>query len=75
MLEPVVQQLSQEWAGKVTFYKVDVDENPNLAMQYQVMGVPTLMLFVKGQPVERISGYNPKAKIVARFGQHLQNGG
>ena len=63
MLAPIVQQLAQEWTGKVKFYQVDVDENPSLAMQYGVMSVPTLILFVKGQPVERMMGYSPKDRI------------
>jgi len=68
MLDPIVGQLAQEWAGKVKVVKLDVDNNPNLAMQYQVMGLPTLMLFVKGQPSQRINGYQPKDRIVAKFG-------
>lgn len=67
MLEPVVKELAQEWGGKVQVYKLDVDENANLAMQYQVMGVPTLILFVKGRPVQRVSGYLPKDKLTAKF--------
>ncbi len=71
MLDPVVNQLAQEWAGKVKIVKLDVDDNSQLAMEYQVMGVPTLMLFVKGKPVQRVSGYQPKDKIVARFTPHF----
>jgi thioredoxin 1 len=68
MLDPIVGQLAQEWAGKVKVVKLDVDHNPNVAMQYQVMGLPTLMLFVNGQPSQRINGYQPKDRIVAKFG-------
>ena len=68
MLDPLVRQLAQEWDGKVKVVKLDVDENPDLAMHYQVMSVPTLMLFIGGQPSQRLSGYQPKDKIVARFG-------
>ena len=68
MLDPIVKQLAEQWAGKVKVVKLDVDHNPELAMQYQVMGVPTLMLFVGGQPSQRISGYQPKDRILAKFG-------
>ena len=51
MLDPIVKQLAQEWQGKVKIVKLDVDDNAHLAMEYQVMGVPTLMLFVGGKPV------------------------
>jgi thioredoxin 1 len=72
MLDPIVEQLAQEWNGKVKVVKLDVDHNPNTAMEYQVMGVPTLMLFVSGEPVERMTGYQPKDRIVDRINPHLQ---
>ena len=68
MLDPIVGQLAQDWAGKVKVVKLDVDDNPELAMKYQVMGVPTLMLFVGGRPSQRVSGFQPKDRIVAKFG-------
>lgn len=71
MLDPVVKQLAQDWNGKVKVVKLDVDENPNIAMQYQIMGVPTLMLFVDGKPGQRITGYQPKDRIVAKFSPHI----
>ena len=74
MLDPVVKQLAQEWAGKVKFVKLDVDNNPNVTMDYQVMGVPTLMMFVNGQPVERVSGYQPKGRLVSKFSSHINQG-
>jgi thioredoxin 1 len=67
----VVKQLAQAWEGKVRVVKLDVDEDPNLAMDYQVMGVPTLMLFKNGQPVERVSGYQPKDRLEKKFLPHL----
>ncbi len=63
----MVRQLAQEWDGKVKVVKLDVDHNPNLAMQYQVMGVPTLILFVKGEPKQRLTGYQPKERILIKF--------
>ncbi len=70
MLDPIVTQLSQDWDGKVKFYKLDVDENSNIAMQYGVMGVPTLIIFVNGNPMQRLSGYQPKDRIVSKFGSY-----
>ena len=67
LLEPVITQLSTEWGSKVKVVKLNVDDNTNLAVQYGVMGVPTLILFVNGQPVQRVSGYQPKDRIVAKF--------
>jgi thioredoxin 1 len=70
-LEPVVKQLAEQWEGKVKVMKLDVDDHPQLAMEYQVMGVPTLMLFKHGQPVERVSGYQPKDRLEKKFSPHL----
>ena len=72
MLEPVVTQLSQEWDGKVKVVKLDVDDNANLAVQYGVMGVPTLILFIDGKPVQRLTGYQPKDRIQSKFNSFLQ---
>jgi thioredoxin 1 len=71
MLEPVVVQLSKDWDGKVKFVKLDVDDNSTLAVKYGVMGVPTLILFVNGSPVQRLSGYQPKDRIVSKFGSYI----
>jgi thioredoxin 1 len=71
MLEPVVMQLSQDWDGKVKIVKLDVDDCSNLAVQYGVMGVPTLILFVNGNPVQRLSGYQPKDRIISKFGSYI----
>jgi thioredoxin 1 len=71
MLDPIVKQLAEEWDGKVKIVKLDVDNNPELAMRYQVMGVPTLMLFVKGEPLERVTGYQPKDRVIQKFGSHI----
>jgi thioredoxin 1 len=71
MLDPVVKQLADEWQGKVKVVKLDVDDNPNLTMQYGIMGVPTLMLFVNGNPAQRMSGYHPKDRIIAKFASSI----
>ncbi len=71
MLDPVVNQLAQDWDGKVKVVKLDVDYNPNLAMDYQVMGVPTLMMFKNGAPVERVTGYQPKDRLSKKFSGHI----
>jgi thioredoxin 1 len=67
MLEPVVKELAVELDGKVKVVKLDVDNNANLAMHYQVMGVPTLMLFVDGEPTGRLTGFQPKGRIMKKL--------
>ena len=51
--------------------KLDVDENQNTAMQYNVSSIPTLILFKEGQPVERIVGFNPKDRLMSKLTPHL----
>lgn len=73
MLDPIVEELASEWNGKVKVVKLDVDTSPGIAMQYQVLGVPTLMLFVDGESRERITGFQPKDRIVSKLSPYLSN--
>ena len=70
-LDPIVEQLEQEWQGKVKVVHVDADENVNTTQTYGVMGLPTLILFVDGEPVERLQGFVPKDRIVNKLAPHL----
>jgi len=71
MLDPVVKQLAGEWDGKVKVVKIDADENPNILTQYSVLGIPTLLFFKGGEIKERVTGYLPKDKLVAKFTPHF----
>jgi thioredoxin 1 len=71
MLDPIVKQLAADWGDQVKFLKLDVDDSPQIAMDYQVMGVPTLMLFKSGKPVERVTGYQPKDRLQKKFAPHI----
>ena len=71
MVDPIIQQLAAEWEGKVKVLKCNADENPNVLVNYGVMGLPTVMLFKGGQMVERASGYQPKDKLVGKLSPHL----
>jgi len=71
MLDPIVKQLAGEWYGKVKVVKIDADQNPNILMQYSVLGIPTLLFFIEGEIKERITGYLPKDKLVAKFSPHF----
>ncbi len=64
MLAPVLKEVKDELGEKVKIVKIDVDQNQNLANRYQVRGVPTMMLFRKGELVWRQSGLVPKEQIV-----------
>ena len=71
MLDPIVDELAGEWGDSIKVVKLDIDHNPEIAIQYHIMGVPTLMVFKDGEVQERITGYQPKDKIIQKFGQHL----
>lgn len=63
MLAPVVEQVSEENADKLTVGKVNVDDCPELAMKFGVMSIPTLILFKDGQIVDKRIGYQPKNEL------------
>ncbi|MBI5647829.1 MAG: thioredoxin [Ignavibacteriae bacterium] len=67
MIAPIVEELAGEYAGKVKIGKLDVDNNPNVAMQYGIRSIPTILLMHKGEVVDRIVGAVPKAKIVEKL--------
>ncbi len=71
MIAPIVEQIAAEHSGKLTVGKLDVDSNTHTAMKYGVMSIPTLILFKDGQPVERLVGYMPKERLLAKIKPHL----
>ena len=62
-VSPIIDELSKEFAGKVAFGKVNVDENQGIAVKYSVSAIPTLIFFKKGRPVDQIVGAMPKKEI------------
>ena len=65
MVAPVLDEIAGEHADKLTVVKLNIDENPQVARDLQVMSIPTMTLFVGGQPVKSIVGAKPKAAILA----------
>ena len=65
MLSPVVDELAEQYAGKIKFGKVNVDEQPRLAMNYGIESIPMLIFFKNGKPVDASVGVVPKATIEA----------
>ena len=63
MIAPIVEEIANEYAGKVVVAKVDVDEQGELAQRYRIMNIPTLMLFRQGQLVDKAIGARPKAAL------------
>ena len=63
MLKPLVEELANEYEGRVTIGELDVDANPVIASKFGVLSIPSLILFRDGKPAERIVGYKPKAYL------------
>ncbi|VVJ25281.1 Thioredoxin [Amycolatopsis camponoti] len=72
MVGPVLAQLAGERAGKLAVRKINADENPETMRSYQVMSLPTMILFSGGEPVETIVGAFPKARIEERLDRALK---
>jgi thioredoxin 1 len=71
MIAPIVEKLNDEWNGAVKVGQLDTDVNVATTMQYNVMSIPTLILFKNGKAVERLTGYQPKERILAKLKPHL----
>src|SRR5947209_17838301 len=67
MVAPVVEELANEYAGKLQVMKLNTDENPEIAGRYQVMSIPTIMFFKDGRPVEKLTGPRPKRQFKDLF--------
>lgn len=70
-LAPTISQLSHEYAGRIKVIKVDIDQNQQFAQNHQIQGVPTLLLYKKGEIVWRQSGVLPKHLIAEQIDQAL----
>ena len=71
MIAPIIDQLAGEMQGKMKIAKVNVDEQPDLAGQFNVMSIPTLLVFKNGAPVDQIVGAMPKDRLLAKLNPHL----
>ena len=71
MISPVLEEIAEEHQGKVTIAKLNVDENPEIAMRYGVMSIPTLALFVGGVEKKRLIGAMPKRNILTELSEFI----
>ena len=67
IVSPIVEELADEYQGKVTFTKLNVDDAPNIALKYKVMSIPTLMVFEGGKPIAQVVGAMPKKALRERL--------
>lgn len=71
MIAPLVDQIATEYAGQMKVGKLDADEHQDVLMRYGIMSIPTLILFKGGEPVVRITGFQPKDRITNQLKPHL----
>ncbi len=71
MIAPIIEQLAMEYSGKITFAKLNIDENMNTAMQYQISAIPTMMVFRDGKMVGQIIGALPKPHIEQKLQEYM----
>ena len=67
MIAPIVDELAEEYDGKINFVKVDVDSSPTTATKYGVRSIPTLLIFKEGKPVQQVVGAVPKSALKQRI--------
>ncbi|HDW2813886.1 TPA: thioredoxin [Staphylococcus aureus] len=71
MIAPVLEELAADYEGKADILKLDVDENPSTTAKYEVMSIPTLIVFKDGQPVDKVVGFQPKENLAEVLDKHL----
>ncbi len=71
MVAPVLEEIAKEKTGDLRVVKLDVDANPETARDFQVVSIPTLILFKDGQPVKRIVGAKGKAALLREIAEHV----
>jgi thioredoxin 1 len=71
MVAPVVDKLSKQYEGKIKFCKMNVDDNPSTSSRYQIMSIPTMLLFKQGDVVDTVVGAVPESNLKAKLDKLL----
>ena len=71
MISPIIEEIAEEFAGKLRVATIDTEANPDVLTQNGVMSIPVLLLFKNGEVVTRLTGYKPKDKIISKILEHL----
>lgn len=72
MIGPIIEQLAAEYAGKVVFGKINVDDNQIIPRQFGAQGIPTLIVFKNGEPIDTLVGACPKTQIESKFKPYME---
>ncbi len=71
MIAPVLEDIAKEHAGKLSIAKLNVDDNPETARRYEVLSIPTLIVFKDGQPAKRLVGAKGKAQLLQELAEFI----
>lgn len=71
MLGPVLEDVQNDMSGKLSMYKLDVDKSPDIAAQFQIFSVPTMLIFKNGNVVDQMVGFMPKDAIITKIKNYL----
>ncbi len=71
MIAPIVDEIANEFEGKLKVGKVDIDSNQNFAMKFGIRSIPTLLIFKDGKVVEQIVGAAPKKALIEKISKHI----
>ena len=71
MVAPIVDEIAKEFDGKIKVFKLNTDENPNVASQYGIRSIPTLMVFKGGEKVDTVVGAVPKSTLAATISKYI----
>lgn len=67
MMGPLIEELAEKFAGKIKIGKLNVDENPEVAKEYEILGIPSLKFFKDGKIIDEIAGLQPKEVIIEKI--------
>jgi thioredoxin 1 len=71
MIAPVLEEIAEKNADKVTIAKLDIDENPEISAKYQILSIPTMLVFKGGEVIKQVVGAKQKSALIAEFGEVL----
>jgi thioredoxin 1 len=71
MIAPIMEEFASEYEGKIKIAKVDVDNNPNIAVKYGIRSIPTVMFFKDGRVVDQVIGASPKSHFQEKIDEHI----
>jgi thioredoxin 1 len=71
IVAPIIESMAKDYSGRILFGKVNVDENPEIARQYGIMSIPTLLVFKNGNVVDQIIGAMPRERLEPKIKKHI----